>query len=73
MITVLKSNAKYLNDLFMSLVGQDPMYPKLSFELFTEFCKSVSIIEDATAKYPEALISKVDWLLAKSDNYDPEY
>ena len=72
-ITVLRSNVMFLNDLFMSLVSQDPKYPKLSYDLFIDFCKSVCIIEDATAKYPQSLISKVDWLLAKSDDYNPDF
>ena len=72
-ITVLRSNAKFLNDLFVSLTSQDPRYPRLSYDLYTEFCKSVCIIEDASAKYSEALVSKVDWLLAKTDGYDANY
>ena len=34
-----------------------------------DFCKSVGIIEDISGKYPESLVSKVDWLLVKQDSF----
>ena len=65
--TVLRNNAKVLKDIFYALASADDKYPKLGYFGMVNLCKSVSIIEDASKKYPQELISKVDWLLVKHD------
>ena len=64
-ITVLRTHAKALKDIFYALGSANERYPKLGYFGFVEFCKSVRIIEDVSGKYPEALIAKVDWVMIK--------
>ena len=64
---VLRKNSKALKDLFYALASSDDRYPKLGYWRFVEFCKSTRIIEDVSDRYPEQLISQVDWVMIRNE------
>ena len=66
-VQVLRKNAKVLKDLFYSLASADDRYPKLGYFKFVEFCKSTRVIEEVSQKYPEQLISTVDWVMVRNE------